>query len=77
MAPGSSFTSKELALRLQQTMVAKYEAQLRDLPIKKALRDALVDGFRAGFATALEQLVAMDVIELVDTNAIAKGAPVK
>ena len=43
-------TTKPLVLDLVQTLGDEYAKQLEAFPIKKPLREALVDGFRAGCA---------------------------
>jgi len=52
-------TSRALLVELQKTLVDQYAAQLARLPMKKSVRETLVDGFQDGAREGIKHAVAM------------------
>jgi hypothetical protein len=59
-------TTKKILADLTKTLGDQYAAQLNAMPIKKALKEALIDGFRAGVAEGVHHTVAMLGVEVRD-----------
>lgn len=59
-------TTKENLVALVQTLTDLYAQQLTRLPMKKATREILVDGFRDGARTAAWKLCEMLEVKVAE-----------
>lgn len=57
-------TTKAILTQLQQTLVENYSAQLAGLPMKKTVRETLIDGFRDGVRAGVHHTVEMLGVEV-------------
>lgn len=59
-------TSRELVVHLVEALVTQYTEQLRPLPFKKGIREALIDGFRDGAREGAKHALQMVGVEIKD-----------
>lgn len=52
-------TTRDILIALQAALTKQYEEQLAVLPLKKSVRETLVDGFKDGVRTGIQHTVKM------------------
>lgn len=57
-------TTREILITLQKTLVDNYKAQLERMPMKKNVRETLIDGFVDGVRAGIHHTVTMLGVEV-------------
>lgn len=61
-------TTQDLLDQLHRTLVEQYRDTIKQLPLKTTLRDALIDGYRAGVHSGIFHLTKMLDVKVVNFN---------